>query len=291
MAVLIAGPTASGKSRLAMRLAAERGGVVVNADAMQVYRDLSVITARPSPADEAAVPHALYGTVDAACAHSVARWLDDAAAAIADARAAGRVPVVVGGTGLYLAALTEGLSPVPPVPAAVREHWRARQQHESAPALHAELARRDPQMAARLRPSDPQRIVRALEVVDATGRSLADWQRRRGEPVLPLGPGVEAIRLAPERGRLRAAIATRFEAMMDAGAMDEVRALAARGLDPALPAMRALGVTPLMAHAAGALSREVAVSRAVTQTRQYAKRQDTWMRNRFARWTVLEPPG
>ena len=284
MAVLIAGPTASGKSGLALALARRHGGVVINADAMQVYRDLAVLTARPTPADEAAAPHMLYGHVDAGVAHSVAAWLDDVGAAIAGARAAGRLPVVVGGTGLYLAALTEGLSAIPPIPDDVRGHWRARQAVTTPADLHAELARRDPGMAARLRPSDPQRIVRALEVLDATGRSLADFQSARTAPLLPLGPGVTAIVLAPDRADLHARIAARFEAMVAAGAAREAAALAARGLDPALPAMKAIGVDALTRHAAGAIGRDEAVTLAVNATRQYAKRQETWFRNRFAHW-------
>ncbi|MCF3933809.1 tRNA (adenosine(37)-N6)-dimethylallyltransferase MiaA [Acuticoccus sp. M5D2P5] len=283
MAVVIAGPTASGKSRLAVALAEACGGTVINADAMQVYRDLAVVTARPSPADEAAVPHTLFGHVDGAEAHSVAAWLSGAEAAIAAARAAGRPPVVVGGTGLYLAALTEGLSPIPPVPDAVRDHWRARQGAEDPAALHAELARRDAAMAARLRPSDPQRIVRALEVIDATGRSLADWQAERSTPILPAA-GTTAIVIAPERAALRAQIAERFDAMMTEGAREEVAALARRGLDPALPVMKAIGVPPLMALERGEIAEAEAVARAITESRQYAKRQETWFRHRFPDW-------
>lgn len=249
---------------------------------MQVYADLSVLTARPTAADEATVPHALYGHVDAAQAHSVAAWLDEAAAAIADVRAAGRLPIVVGGSGLYLAALTEGLSPVPPVPAEVRARWRARS--DAPAALHAELATRDPVMAARLRLSDPQRIVRALEVIDGTGRSLADWQNARSAPVLPLGPEVIAVAVVPNRGVVRTRIAERVLAMMAAGAVDEAAALVARGLPEQLPAMKAIGVVPLAAHAAGRLTRSAAIEQVVTDTRQYAKRQETWIRQRFSDW-------
>lgn len=272
-----------------MSLAERHDGVIVNADAMQVYRDLRVLTARPDAADEARVPHTLFGTIDAAEPHSVALWLEDAAAALADARATGRRPVFVGGTGLYLAALTEGLSPIPPVPAEIREVWRARQAEEPAEALHAELARRDAEMAARLRPSDPQRVVRALEVQEATGRSLADWQRERSTPLVPPGEAVRLV-LAPPRAALRHAIAVRFEAMMEAGAVEEAARLAARGLDPALPAMKAIGVAPLAALAAGRLDRAAAVAQAITESRQYAKRQETWFRHRFADWPRAESP-
>ncbi|WP_245943799.1 tRNA (adenosine(37)-N6)-dimethylallyltransferase MiaA [Acuticoccus kandeliae] len=268
-----------------MEIALAHNGVVINADAMQVYRDLAIVTARPSAADMETVPHALFGHVDGSIAFSVAAWLDDAAAAIARARGEGKLPILVGGTGLYLAALTEGLSAIPPVPEAVRAHWRARQADEPAPALHAELARRDPDMAARLRPSDPQRIVRALEVIDATGRSLAQWQGERTAPHLPLGPGTVGLVLTPERALLRRRIAERFDLMMEEGAGDEVAALAARDLDPSLPIMKAIGVPPLLALSRGEIDEAAAVARAVTDSRQYAKRQDTWFRHRFADWS------
>jgi len=257
---------------------------------MQVYRDLKVLTARPAEADEAAVAHALYGYVDAAVPHSVAAWLDDAAATLARIRQDGRVPVITGGTGLYLAALTEGLSPVPRVPHDVRRAWRERQVRESAAALHAELALRDPRMAERLRPSDPQRVVRALEVIEGTGRSLADWQRARTPPVLPPGPQVRRLVIAPPRVALRAAISARFSRMLHEGAVEEAAALAARGLDPGLPAMKAIGVAPLAALAAGRLGRDEAAERAVTETRRYAKRQETWFRHRFADWPRAAGP-
>ena len=272
-----------------MRLAERLGGTIVNADSMQVYRDLRVLTARPDAADEAALPHRLYGHVDGAAAYSVARWLGEAADAIAAVRAEGRVPIVVGGTGLYLAALTQGLSTMPPVPDEVRTRWRAAQAAHDAPALHAMLAARDPEMAARLRPSDPQRIVRALEVVDATGRSLAAWQAQKSLPVLSVGPGVPAYVVAPPRDLLRRRIAERFALMVEEGGADEAAALAARALDPALPVMKAIGVTELSAAARGEMSLDEAAAAAVTATRQYAKRQDTWFRHRFAAWQRLAP--
>ncbi|WMS41623.1 tRNA (adenosine(37)-N6)-dimethylallyltransferase MiaA [Acuticoccus sp. MNP-M23] len=287
MPILIAGPTASGKSALAMALAARLGGVVINADSMQVYGDLAILTARPSPADEARVPHALYGHVDAATAHSVAAFLSDVAGALAAARERGQRPVIVGGTGLYLAALTEGLSPTPQVPADVRALWRQRQKEAPSEALHAELARRDPPMAARLNPGDPQRIVRALEVVDGTGRSLLEFQAEKSPPLVDPAASTRIV-LAPDRTVLRARIAARFEAMMASGALAEAATLAARGLDPALPSMKAIGVAPLIAHAAGALTAEEVMARAITESRQYAKRQDTWFRNRFRDWPRYE---
>ncbi len=272
-----------------MRLAERLGGTIVNADSMQVYRDLRVLTARPGAADEAALPHRLYGHVDGAAAYSVARWLGEAADAIAAVRAEGRVPIVVGGTGLYLAALTQGLSTMPPVPDEVRTRWRAAQATHDAPALHAMLVARDPEMAARLRPSDPQRIVRALEVVDATGRSLAAWQAQKSPPVLPVRPGVPAYVVAPPRDLLRRRIAERFALMVEEGGAGEAAALAARALDPALPVMKAIGVAELAAAARGEMSLEAAAAAAVTATRQYAKRQDTWFRHRFAGWQRLAP--
>lgn len=289
MAFLIAGPTASGKSAVALALAEASGGVVVNADAMQVYRDLEVLTARPTAAEEARAPHRLYGHVDAATAYSVTAWLDDLAGVLEEARQEGRPVIIVGGTGLYLEALTEGLSAIPQVPGPVRDHWRAQQARASPAALHAVLRERDPAMAARLRPSDPQRIVRALEVLDATGHSLAHYQGARSAPLLPLGPGVTALRLTVERAALRAAIAARFEAMIAAGAVEEAARLVRRGLDPSLPAMKAIGVRPLADHAAGRLDRASAVARAVTDSQRYAKRQDTWLNRRFAHWPAASP--
>ncbi len=289
---LIAGPTASGKSALALALARRTGAVVVNADAMQVYAGLSVITARPSPAEEAAAPHALYGHVPMDRAFSVAAFLADAQAVFAGASAEGRPVVVVGGTGLYFTALVDGLSPVPPVPAPVRARWRERAAALPAPALHAELAARDPAMAARLRPSDPQRIVRALEVLEGTGRSLADWQAEPRRRLLArpaeAGGRTGGLVLAPDRAWLRGRIAERFEAMLAAGALEEARA--ARDLPPHLPAAKALGLQPLLAHLSGHLSLAEAAGRAVADTRRYAKRQETWFRGRFPGWPRLCPP-
>lgn len=283
-AVLIAGPTASGKSALAMEVAERIGGAVVNADSMQVYRDLAVLTARPTPADEARVPHRLYGHVGAEEVYSVARWLEDVAAAVAELDAAGLVPVVTGGTGLYFRALTQGLAGVPEVPAEVRARWRAAAETAAPAELHAELAARDPVMAARLRPTDPQRILRALEVVDATGRSLADWH---GEPVAPplfSAGGVVRLVVAIERADLHRRIDARFEAMTAAGALDEAARLGARGLAPDLPAMRAIGVRPLLAAGAGQIDLDRAIARGQAESRQYAKRQETWFRNQMADW-------
>ena len=282
--ILLAGPTASGKSALALRWAQEIGARVINADSMQVYRGLRVLTARPSEAEEAEAEHALYGHVDAADAYSVGRWLADIAPLLKDTRPA----VVVGGTGLYFEALIRGLAQMPDIPAEVRQLWRTRGEAEPAEALHAVLTARDPVMAARLRPSDRQRVLRALEVLEGTGRSLAEWQDAPTQPLLREDETARFV-LAPPRDWLRARIAERFGVMMEQGALDEVRALAARGLDPSLPAMRALGMKPLSGHLAGKLGLDAAVGRAVTETRQFAKRQETWFRNRFSAWRRLDP--
>lgn len=282
-AVLIAGPTASGKSAAALELAERLRGTVVNADSMQVYRELAVLTARPSAADMAGVPHRLYGMVSAAEAYSVGRWLGDSSRAIAEALEAGRVPILVGGTGLYFKALTEGLAPIPDVPPEIREHWRQQADTLGAAQLHRELAARDPAMAARLKPTDPQRIVRALEVVDATGVSLAEWQGASVAPMLP-PEGVVRIVVAPEREPLYATIDARFESMIGQGAVLEVKALIALGLDPGLPAMRAHGVRELGAYLAGSQSLDEAIAKAKTESRRYAKRQMTWVRRFMTDW-------
>lgn len=256
---------------------------------MQLYRELAVLTARPSAADAERAPHRLYGTISAAEAYSVGSWLDDAARAIAEASDAGRVPILVGGTGLYFKALTEGLAPVPDVPREIREHWRERAEAQGAEQLHRELAVRDPAMAARLKPTDKQRIVRALEVVDATGVSLAEWQGASATPVLP-PHGVLKLVVAPEREPLYAAIDARLDAMIGQGALDEVGALIALGLDPGLPAMRAHGVRELGSYLAGESGLSEAVAKAKTETRRYAKRQMTWARRFMTDWDWVPDP-
>jgi tRNA dimethylallyltransferase len=282
-AVLIAGPTASGKSAAALSLAFALRGTVINADSMQAYRGLAILTARPSDADMKLAPHRLYGIVPASQAYSVGSWLADAAAAVAEAQGEGRVPILVGGTGLYFKALLEGLAPVPDVPAEVRAHWREQSKSLDPKGLHAALVAIDPAMAGKLRPSDPQRIVRALEVIDATGVSLIEWQGATTAPVL--GPeGVLKLVIAPEREPLYARIDARFDSMIEAGAMDEVRALLALGLDDGLPAMRAHGVRELAAYLAGTSNLEEAITKAKTESRRYAKRQMTWARRYMADW-------
>jgi tRNA dimethylallyltransferase len=285
-AVLIAGPTASGKSAAALALAERLDGVIVNADSMQVYREAPILTARPTAADMARAPHRLYGHVGAAEAYSVGRYGIEAAAALAEARAQKRVPIFVGGTGLYFAALTEGLSAIPPVPAPVRDAARALLADIGVRALHARLAALDPETAARLRPGDSQRVLRAYEVFMATGRPLAGWQAAPGAPVLK-DMRLAAFVLDPPRPVLRARIAERFAAMLDAGALDEARALA--GLDPALPAAKLLGLRPLQRLAAGTLDRDAALAEAITATRQFAKRQMTWFRHRMTHYIWFDP--
>jgi len=285
-AVLIAGPTASGKSALAMRLAEALGGVVINADSMQVYRDLRVITARPTAAEEARVPHRLYGHVDAAENYSTGRWCRDVAEVLDEAARDGRVPVFVGGTGLYFKALTSGLAAVPPIPADIREGVRGRLASEGVAPLYNELLERDPKTAHRLMPNDRSRISRALEVVLATGRSLSDWHAH-GLPPLIAGARAAKVFITCERTELVRRIEVRFGAMLEAGALDEVRALAARGLDPTLPAMKAHGVPWLVRHLNGEISLDEAAAGAIMDTRRYAKRQVTWFRNQMTDWPAV----
>ena len=287
-AVLIAGPTASGKSALALALAQKTGGVVINADSMQVYRDLRIITARPTPEEEAQVPHRLYGHVDAAVNFSAGSWVADAAYVLEEARAQKTLPIFVGGSGLYFKALTRGLSAVPPIPPAIREGVRARLERDGIEALHAELGRRDPASAERLKPRDRSRIARALEVVEATGRSLTDWHRDGLPPLLPPGT-FNALFLAPDRDALYARIDARFDAMLQAGALEEVAALAARRLDPLLPAMKAHGVPALIRHLAGEITLEEAATIGRADTRHYAKRQFTWFRHQLPEFEWVRP--
>jgi tRNA dimethylallyltransferase len=285
--IVIGGPSASGKSALALQLAETRGGTIINADSMQLYRALPLLTAQPAAAERARVPHRLYGVLDAADPASAGRWLALAGEAIAESVAAGRLPIVVGGTGLYLTALLRGLAPVPEVPAAARraaEHDLARL---GAPGLHAELTRRDPTMAARLRPTDRQRVLRAWEVLQATGRSLAAWQ---AEPVwrLPLPAPVLGLALLPPRLALGERIRHRLLAMIEAGAIAELVALRATRPAPGLPLLKALGVAELLAHLEGRLMLAEALERAALRTRQYAKRQITWLRHQLPELQPVE---
>jgi len=282
-AVLIAGPTASGKSALALELAEQFGGIIVNADSMQVYRDLRIITARPTPEEEKRAMHRLYGFVDAAENYSVGRWCRDVGEVLKEARSQGCMPILVGGTGLYFKALTTGLAAVPPIPADIRAEVRSRLQREGPPALHVELARLDPATAKRVTINDRSRISRALEVVLATGRPLSDWHIE-GLPPLIDSKRVAKVFISCERKELVHRIERRFAAMLKSGALEEVRRLAARGLDPSLPAMKAHGVPWLIRHLDGEISIEEAVAGAVMDTRRYAKRQLTWFRNQMQDW-------
>lgn len=282
-AILVAGPTASGKSALALHLAERLGGVVVNADSMQVYRELRVITARPSDEDLAQAPHVLYGVRPAAEAGTAAWWRAAALDEMEQAWAAGRVPILCGGTGLYFAALTEGLAEIPAVPEPAREAARRLLSELGPEGLHARLRDIDPETAAGLRPTDSQRIARAYEVATGTGRGLRAWQRGGGQG--PAAWRFAALLLDPPRAALREAIALRWHAMLGAGALEEVRDLAAQHLDPALPAMRAHGVPELLAHLAGRMTLDAASERAILNTGQYTKRQATWFRHH-----ALAPP-
>ena len=276
-ALIVAGPTASGKTALAIALAQRLNGTIVNADSMQVYRELRILTARPSPEDEVLVPHALYGIRPAAEAGNAAWWRDTALAAMDAIRAGGRLPILTGGTGLYFSALTHGLADIPDPGEPARAEARQLLRDLGPEALHAGLAKVDPATAARLKPNDSQRIARAWEVWRGTGMGLAAWQNR----TLPPAPWrFFAIRLDPPRGALRRAIAVRFEAMRAAGAIEEVRALLSLNLDPALPAMRAHGMPEIAAYVRGTMSLEEAGRRTELVTGQYTRRQATWFRHR-----------
>lgn len=287
-AILIHGPTASGKSALALALAARLDGEIVNADSMQVYRDFRILTARPSAEEEARAPHHLYGHIDAAELYSAGRWLGEALAAIEAIQARGKTAILVGGTGLYFKALTEGLADIPAADPEIRAALRERAAREGAPALHAELAARDAITAARLEPNDAPRILRALEVLETTGESISALHANTKAPLAP--DQWRGFALTPDREALYAAINGRFEAMLAAGALDEVRAFAARDLDPALPAMKAHGAPALMAHLRGALSLADAAAIGQRDTRRYAKRQFTWIAGQAPDWPRLPAP-
>lgn len=275
----VAGPTASGKSALALGLAQAFDGVVINADSMQVYRELRVLTARPTVEEEALAPHRLYGVLPGAEVCSAGRWAEMAAAEVRAAWAAGKVPILCGGTGLYIHALTVGLSPIPAIPEAVRAAARDDMAALGNPAFHARLAAADPVMGARLNVGDTQRTIRAWEVLKATGRSLADWQA--DPPVRLIESSVFTVLLEPPREVLYARCDARFAAMMEAGALDEVRALDALGLPPDAPVMKALGVPELRAYLHGQTGIDAAVAKAQQTTRNFAKRQGTWFRGQL----------
>jgi tRNA dimethylallyltransferase len=289
-AVLIAGPTASGKSALALDIAEREGGIIVNADSMQVYAVLDLLTARPTAADLERAPHALYGHVHPSVAHSTGAWLRDVARLAGEGRLSGRTPIFVGGTGLYFRALTEGLSEMPDIPAAVRAGWRERLAAEGPGALHRLLAARDPEAAAAIGPGDGQRIVRALEVLEGSGRSIRHWQAARGRPLVDRSTA-RFIIVEPPRAALRKRIAERVGRMIEKGAIEEVKALLALGLPPSLPAMKAIGVGELAMAIEGRVPLEEAARLAVTATGQYAKRQSTWFRHQLGpEWQRLGLP-
>lgn len=287
-AVLIAGPTASGKSALALELAARADGVVINADSMQVYRDLRIITARPTDDEMSRAPHRLYGHIGAEEIYSAGRWLREAEVEIAEARMAGKAAIVIGGTGLYFSALLKGLSAVPEVSAEVRQQIRDLGDTKENKALHGLLIARDPRTAAEIRVSDRQRILRALEVVEATGRGLAEWREEPGVPVLNSGD-YQAIFLETDREALGTRIDARFDKMLAEGTLDEVKALAARNLDPKMPAMKAHGVPWLIKYLNGEMPLEEAAAQGKRDTRQYAKRQETWFRNQLPEFQWVKP--
>ncbi len=284
--VLIAGPTASGKSALALALAARLNGVVINADSMQVYRDAPIVTAQPSVDEQAQVPHRLYGVVPAATAYSTGRYIDDARAVLAELAANDRSAIIVGGTGLYFKALLDGLSPVPAIPPDIRTRCRALAETSGVAAVREALGKVDPDIVARLGATDGQRLVRALEVFEATGRPLSDWQRSPGRPIVDAEAAVKLVVDRP-RAELQARADRRFDHMLRAGALDEMRTLSTLSLSPELPLMRALGIRPLLDHLAGKRSFEDAVAAGKLETRQYIKRQQTWLRRHMMSWTQL----
>jgi len=283
--ILIAGPTASGKTALALRLAEATGAEIVGADALQIYRDLSILSARPTPEDEARAPHHLFGVADAADGWSVGRWLE-AAGVVLNAIAARGVPtIVVGGTGLYFRALTQGLAQLPTVPPELRQATAERFDILGEAAFRAELRAVDPLAEARISAGDRQRLARAMEVHAATGRALSDWQ---ADAPPAFARDYRAVALQPSRAALYARCDGRFAAMVEAGALEEVRALLERKLDPTLPAMKAVGVRELGAHLAGELSLADAIALGQQQTRRYAKRQLTWLRNQTPDWPRID---
>lgn len=279
-AILITGPTASGKSALAVELAKQHGGVVINADSMQVYDTLRVLTARPSEEDMEGVPHHLYGHVPAGQAYSTGAWLRDVTALLPRIRAEGKLPVFVGGTGLYFKALTGGLSEMPVIPEAIRQRLRGRLLQEGPEVLYADLAKADPAVAGSLNPQDGQRIVRALEVFEVTGQSIAEFQGLAG-PVIVDPETARKIVVLPDRAVLHQRINGRFEKMLEQGAEEEVKALLALDLPAEMPVMKAIGVSQLAGMLRGEMSRREVIERGAAATRQYAKRQMTWFRNQM----------
>ncbi len=290
-AILITGPTAGGKSALALSLARQHNGVVINADSMQVYDTLRVLTARPSEEEMEEIPHHLYGHVPAVRSYSTGDWLRDVQALLPELRAGGRLPVFVGGTGLYFKALTGGLSDMPEIPAEIREGLRQRLLDDGPEALHAELRACDPALAERLTPTDGHRIVRALEVFRATGKSIAHFQQQSG-PVIVDPARSRKLVVLPNRDLLHDRINRRFDIMLATGALDEVERLLTLDPPPDATAMKAIGVAEIVAHLRGDMTREMVVERGSALTRQYAKRQMTWFRNQMDEsWERFDPYG
>ena len=287
-AILIAGPTASGKSAVAIAVAQRLNGVVINADAMQLYAQLDILTSRPSQADERAAPHRLFGCVPASEAWSAGRWLEAASREIQSAWSEDKVPVVTGGTGLYFKVLEEGLSQISPVPANIRDHWRERLQREGPQTLHGELAKTAPADAARIEEADGQRIVRALEVLQATGKPLGEHFADARQQTVLANAEVLRVALTPPREELYSVCDARFETMMSKGVLQEVEKLMALQLNPNLPVMKAIGVQALAGHLADEATLEEAIGMAQKQTRNYAKRQMTWIRNQMTAWPTVE---
>ena len=276
--ILIAGPTASGKSAFALDLAKLHDGVIINTDSMQVYKQLHIVTARPSDTDMIHAPHYLYGHRDAAKPYSVAKWMDEVTETLQQTK--GKLPIFVGGTGLYFKALSEGLTPVPELKSDVREYWREFAK-EKGDELFTKLEAVDPLAAGKLRASDHQRLIRALEVFHSTGKSIVEWQNKdKGTPLLT-GEGIEKILLMPERKILHDRINTRFDKMVEMGALPEVEEMLALAIDQTLPAMKAIGVPQFSAQLNGEISLDEAIEKAKAATRQYAKRQSTWFNNQF----------
>ncbi len=287
-AVLIAGPTASGKSSAAVALARRIGGALINTDSMQVYREASILTARPDEASTSQATHLLYGHVSVYERYDVARYASDAAKALKNAQAGGLVPIFVGGTGLYFGALTAGIPDMPQVPKAIRAAAHARRAEIGAAAFFAELAVRDPETASRLRATDTQRVLRAYEFFEATGQPLARWQKGASVPVLA-GLKLARFVLSPPRAQLHRRIEARFDAMLEAGAIAEAERL--QDVEPVYPAAKILGLRELNAVRAGSLDMDEARDATNAATRQYAKRQITWFRHRMTDWHWIEDEG
>lgn len=288
--IIIGGPTGSGKSALALALAEKIGGAIVNADSMQQYRELRIVTARPTLGEHSRAPHYLYGHRSADQPSSAGQWLDQAIRAIDEIKAQERVPIVVGGTGLYLQALLQGIAPVPVVPGEVRLETSKRFDALGVPAFHQDFAKRDPEQAALLEPGDRQRLIRAAEVLEATGKSLQYWQSLPRKKVTLPEP-IAGVALMPPRPELHARIEERLHRMIDAGALDEIAALRAKNLDPNLPLMKAVSVPEFMAHIDGEIDLATAMEQALAKTRQYAKRQLTWFRHQLPELEVLNDFG